>query len=114
MPTDARWVSRRSLSRTLRRGRWPTTRAVRASTRPALGLQGATPQEILHAADRRWGTSASDDVAAFHAAVAAAEDDGDLERAASLWARVVDLGDVRGFFGLGYTLLDLGRPHEAY
>lgn len=81
---------------------------------PALGLQGATPQEILHAADRRWGTSASDDVAAFHAAVAAAEDDGDLERAASLWARVVDLGDVRGFFGLGYTLLDLGRPHEAY
>ncbi len=42
------------------------------------------------------------------------EIDDDLEAAAGHWLSCAEAGDMRGLFGLGYTLFDLGRHHEAY
>ena len=76
---------------------------------PALGLSAGTAYDVLLAADDRWGRRASDDVIKFHDAVAAE----DLQEASRLWQQVVDLGDVRGLYGLGYTLVSLERLEDA-
>ena len=50
----------------------------------------------------------------FDAAIAAKEDDGDLEKAEAMWRGCLEAGEMRAHFGLGYTLCDLGRPAEAF
>lgn len=80
---------------------------------PALGLTGATAGEILLAAEARWGWSDSSlDAWLFSQAIGAKAES--LELAADLWTQVIDTGDLKGVFGLGYTLYDLGRFHEAH
>ena len=80
---------------------------------PGLGLDDASAGEALLAAQARWGyDDASLDAWLFSAAVSAADES--LETAADLWTQVIDTGDLKGVFGLGYTLFDLGRFHEAH
>jgi tetratricopeptide (TPR) repeat protein len=82
-------------------------------TVPVLGLDRATLGEVVLAARARFELSTAD-VCFFTLALSAAEDDGDLEAAAGHWLSCVEAGDMRGHFGLGYTLYDLGRHREAY
>ena len=80
---------------------------------PLLGLDDASLGEVVLAARARFDVSTAD-VCFFMLALACAEDDGDLEGAAGHWLSCVEAGDMRGHFGLGYTLYDLGRFREAY
>jgi hypothetical protein len=80
---------------------------------PLLGLDEATLGEVVLAARARFEVSTAD-VCFFMLALASAEDEGDLEGAAGHWLSCVESGDMRGHFGLGYTLYDLGRHREAY
>ena len=80
---------------------------------PVLGLDAATLGEIVLAARGRFEVSTAD-VCFFTLALSCAEDDGDLEAAAGHWLSCAEAGDMRGLFGLGYTLSDLGRHREAY
>ena len=38
----------------------------------------------------------------------------ELEQAEESWRLCLEAGGMEAHFGLGYTLLDLGRPHDAY
>ena len=80
---------------------------------PLLGLDEATLGEVVLCARARFDVSTAD-VCFFMLALACAEEDGDLEGAAGHWLSCVEAGDMRGHFGLGYTLYDLGRHREAY
>ena len=80
---------------------------------PLLGLDEATLGEVILSARARFDVSTAD-VCFFMLALACAEEDGDLEGAAGHWLSCVEAGDMRGHFGLGYTLYDLGRHREAY
>lgn len=80
---------------------------------PLLGLDDASLGEVLLAARARFEVSTAD-VCFFMLALACAEDEGDLEAAAGHWLSCTEAGDMRGHFGLGYTLYDLGRHREAY
>jgi tetratricopeptide (TPR) repeat protein len=39
---------------------------------------------------------------------------GDLDEAERLWRLCLEAGGLEAHYGLGYTLLDLERPHDAY
>jgi tetratricopeptide (TPR) repeat protein len=78
---------------------------------PTLGLAGAAIGEIVLAAQQTLAGS-TPDVLFFDAAVAAGEED--REDAERLWRHCLAAGDLKGHFGLGYTLVELGRPREAY
>lgn len=80
---------------------------------PVLGLGAATLGEIVLAARGRFEVSTAD-VCFFGLALQCAEQDADLEAAAGHWLSCVEAGDMRGMFGLGYTLFDLGRFVDAY
>jgi tetratricopeptide (TPR) repeat protein len=80
---------------------------------PLLGLDDATLGEVVLAARGRFEVSTAD-VCFFTLALQCAEDDGDLEAAAGHWLSCAESGDMRGLFGLGYTLFDLDRIPEAY
>jgi tetratricopeptide (TPR) repeat protein len=80
---------------------------------PLLGLDHAALGEVVLAARGRFEVSTAD-VCFFTLALASAEEDGDLEAAAGHWLSCVEAGDMRGHFGLGYTLHDLGRIRESY
>jgi hypothetical protein len=80
---------------------------------PLLGLDQATVGEIVLGARGRFEVSTAD-VCFFSLALQCAEDDGDLEAAAGHWLSCMEAGDMRGMFGLGYTLFDLDRHVEAY
>src|SRR3954453_18054636 len=80
---------------------------------PLLGMDSASIGEVILAARARFEVSTAD-VCFFMLALACAEDQGDLEGAAGHWLSCVEAGDMRGHFGLGYTLYDLGRHREAY
>jgi hypothetical protein len=80
---------------------------------PTLALRNATIGEILLAAQTTI-TGSTTDVCLFDAAIAAKEQDGDLEQAEAMWRGCLEAGDMRAHFGLGYTLCDLGRPAEAF
>jgi hypothetical protein len=80
---------------------------------PVLGLDHASLGEIVLASRTRFEVSTAD-VCFFTLALTCAEEDGDLEAAAGHWLSCLESGDMRGLFGLGYTLFDLGRHHEAY
>ena len=80
---------------------------------PLLGLDEATLGEVVLAARGRFEVSTAD-VCFFTLALQCAEEDEDLEAAAGHWLSCAEAGDMRGLFGLGYTLFDLGRDREAY
>jgi hypothetical protein len=80
---------------------------------PLLGMERASLGEVVLAARARFEVSTAD-VCFFLLALASAEDDGDLEAAAGHWNSCIEAGDMRGHFGLGYTLHDLGRHRAAY
>lgn len=80
---------------------------------PALGLDAATLGEVVLAARARFAESTVD-VTCFNRALRYAEEAGDLEGAAASWLACLQAGDMRGHFGLGYTLFDLGRHRAAY
>ncbi|HVL96609.1 MAG TPA: tetratricopeptide repeat protein [Solirubrobacteraceae bacterium] len=80
---------------------------------PLLGMDAASLGEVVLAVRARFDISTAD-VCFFMLALACAEDEGDLEAAAGHWLSCVEAGDMRGHFGLGYTLYDLGRHREAY
>ena len=78
---------------------------------PALGLPPSSIGEILLTVRARYRPDEpTADVAYFHLATAA----DDPEEALFLWRIVIEAGDMKGHFDYGYTLLDLGRHHEAY
>jgi tetratricopeptide (TPR) repeat protein len=79
---------------------------------PLLGLPGASLGEILLGVEATVVASTAD-VCFFHLAVHAGKE-GELDRALAHWQSCLEAGDMRGHFGLGYTLFDLGRPREAY
>src|SRR4029079_6135514 len=76
-------------------------------------LERVTVGEVVLAARARFEVSTAD-VCFFQLALASAEEDGDLDGAAGHWLSCVEAGDMRGMFGLGYTLFDLERFHESY
>jgi tetratricopeptide (TPR) repeat protein len=80
---------------------------------PLLGLDAAALGEVVLAVRGRFDVSTAD-VCFFALALACTEDEGDLEAAAGHWLSCVEAGDMRGMFGLGYTLFDLERHTEAY
>lgn len=80
---------------------------------PQLGLREAAAGEVLLAARARWGDhDASLDAWLFNEAAGAKQES--LEKARDLWTQVIDAGDLKGVFGLGYTLYDMGRYAEAH
>ena len=76
---------------------------------PVLGLRDATAGEIVVAARTFYGHTDSLNRLYFHAASVAKG-----EEAADLWRHCLECGDAMAHYGLGYTLVELGRPREAY
>ena len=76
---------------------------------PQLGLREATANEIVLATRALYGTENSVNRDYFGAA---ANESG--EEALALWLGCLQAGDSMAHFALGYTLLELGRTHEAY
>lgn len=83
---------------------------------PALGLVGVSVGEILLAVQARYREDEpTADVVYFHAAIAAGDEYGEGLLAAERNFRLaLEAGDMKALFGLGYTLVDAGRPREAY
>lgn len=79
---------------------------------PTLGLTDATIGEIALAAQATIRNS-TPDVLFFDLAVHAGTEN-DLDTAEHYWRGCLEAGDMKGHFGLGYTLVELGRPHEAF
>ena len=80
---------------------------------PVLGLRDATIGEICLATRGYLGDEPTLDVAYFRAAVSAGAR-GDLDEAEQSWRLCLEAGAMEAHYGLGYTLLALERPHEAY
>ena len=80
---------------------------------PVLGLREASIGEICLAARSYLGDEPTLDVAYFRAAVAAGGR-GDLDEAEQCWRLCLEAGGIEAHYGLGYTLLDLDRAHDAY
>ena len=81
---------------------------------PTLALRNATAEEVLLAARRAVNGFSTPDVVLFDLAVEAGSDPDTELDAETLWCQCLAAGDPKAHFGLGYTLCDLGRPHEAY
>jgi tetratricopeptide (TPR) repeat protein len=79
---------------------------------PTLGLAGATIGEIALAAQATIRNS-TPDVLFYDLAVYAGETDGP-EEAEHYWRGCLEAGEMKAHYGLGYTLVELGRPHEAF
>ena len=78
---------------------------------PTLALRNATIGEIMLAAAASIHGS-TPDVLWFDQAVAASNDDSWAE-AEGHWRCCLETGEMKAHFGLGYTLVELGRPREA-
>jgi tetratricopeptide (TPR) repeat protein len=78
---------------------------------PALGLTEASAGEIVVAADVFLDGENTLNRDLFDAAVKARRKP---QKAVELWRRCLQTGDVMAHYGLGYTLYELGRFHEAY
>ncbi|MDP9384210.1 MAG: hypothetical protein M3P50_03065 [Actinomycetota bacterium] len=76
---------------------------------PVLGLTEVTAGEIVIAARAFFGGCSSINRAYFDEAV---ELQG--EAAVDMWLGCLQAGDAMAHFGLGYTLFELGRFHDAY
>lgn len=79
---------------------------------PTLALRDASIGEIVVAA-RSTLDGTTPDVRAFDRAVAAGASKA-WRRAEAHWRECLALGEMKAHFGLGYTLVELGRPHEAF
>jgi tetratricopeptide (TPR) repeat protein len=76
---------------------------------PLLGLEDAVAGEVVVAARAFFGDEPSINRAYFNAAAGETGED-----ALGLWRACLQAGDSMAHFGLGYTLLELGRHQEAY
>ncbi len=76
---------------------------------PLVGLTGAVAGEVIVAARAFFGDEPSINRLYFNAAAGRSGED-----ALALWRACLEAGDSMAHFGLGYTLYELGRPHEAY
>jgi tetratricopeptide (TPR) repeat protein len=76
---------------------------------PLLALTAASAGEIVVAAQGRYRDESTINRIYFDRAIAAEGQD-----AADQWLLCLECGDSMAHYGLGYTLLDLGRPGEAY
>ena len=86
---------------------------------PAMGLTAATVGEILLAVRGRFDDGEPTAGAMhFHLAMGTAVEDGDAitdyETAIGQWRLALEAGESKALFGLGYTLVEAGRPREAY
>lgn len=79
-------------------------------TAPALGLAAATAAEIITAHRALFGDVDSVNRWYFSAAIAAES----TVEALGHWLACLGAGDSMAHYGLGYTLLELGRDAEAY
>jgi hypothetical protein len=77
---------------------------------PRLGLVGASAGEIILAVRAQFGDDPTADALHFHTAIAAKS----AEDALPHWELALDAGDMRAHFGLGYTLVEAGRPDRGY
>jgi len=76
---------------------------------PLFGLGAATAGEVILATQARLRDESTTNRIFFEAAVHAP-----APAAETLWRQCLESGDSMAHYGLGYTLLDLGRPREAY
>lgn len=79
---------------------------------PTLALRDAGIGEIVLAAQRGLEGS-TPDVLLFDQAVRTGSS-GDWDEAETLWRLCLASGEMKAHFGLGYTLVELGRPREAF
>lgn len=79
---------------------------------PTLALEVASIGEIVLAAQATIRGS-TPDVVFFDLAVQANEEE-EPEEAEGLWRTCLEAGNMRAHFGLGYTLVELGRAREAF
>jgi tetratricopeptide (TPR) repeat protein len=79
-------------------------------TVPRLGLVGASAGEIVLAVRAQFGDDPTADALHFHTAIAAPSP----ADAVPHWELALDAGDMRAHFGLGYTLVETGRPDRGY
>ena len=79
-----------------------------------LGLRNATAEEVLLAACAAVKGYSTPDQVLFDLAVEAGSEENDELDAEILWRQCLAAGDMKAHFGLGYTLCDEGRHHEAY
>ena len=78
---------------------------------PALGLSHASAGEVLLAVLGQYAEGeATADAIAFHAAIQA----DDREQAAQHFKLALEAGNMAAHYGLGYTLVELGRPVDGY
>lgn len=78
-------------------------------TVPVLGLESASAGEIVTAAIARFEEASTANAQAFHYAVGY-EDGLNLDA----WRTCLSAGELRGHFGLGYSLWECGHYTEAY
>lgn len=76
---------------------------------PLLGLHAVSAGEIAIAAAAHFGSEPSINRTYFDAATNHQGED-----ALALWRCCLEAGDQMAHFAIGYTLLELGREHEAY
>ena len=86
---------------------------------PPLALTGATVGEILLAAQGRFSPGEpTADAMHFHRAIGyAPEDAGEpksFETLIEQWRLALEAGEMKALFALGYTLVEAGRPRDAY
>ena len=77
---------------------------------PRLGLVDASAGEIILAVRAQLGDDPTADAMHFHTAIAAKYPHDALPH----WELALDAGDMRAHFGLGYTLVEAGRPDRGY
>ena len=87
---------------------------------PSLAITGASVAEVLLAVQRRFvpGEPTADAIH-FHGALGSAVEDGDdaptsFETLIEQWRLALEAGEMKALFGLGYTLVEAGRPRDAY
>lgn len=76
---------------------------------PLFALNGATAGEIVLAAQARLRDEPTTNRILFHQATAA-----EPPQAEGFWRQCLECGDSMAHYGLGYTLLALERPRDAY
>lgn len=76
---------------------------------PALGLNDVTAGEIVLAAPSFLGGESTVDRKYFDAAMATSG-----REALEYWTGALQSGNCMAHYGAGYTLIELGRNHEAY
>ena len=86
---------------------------------PAIALTAATVGEILLTVRARFPHGEPTAGAMhFHMAIGTVTPEagpiGDYDTAIEHWRLALEAGESKALFGLGYTLVEAGRPHEAY